>query len=111
VPVAGANNFMNMNTTAERENHQQDQIKVSHGEIAQRASQLWALAGHPVGQDAEYWLQAEAELLARQRGSLPEAGALRRARSVKQTSRSPQPFQHRKPGQRAARMQEETSRR
>jgi hypothetical protein len=103
---------MNMNRTPERENHHQDQIKMSHGEIAQRASQLWELAGHPVGRDAEFWLQAESELLAaRQRVRLPETAALRRARSVKQISRSPQPFQDKKPGQKAVRMQEETSRR
>ena len=103
---------MNMNTTADRKNHIQDQIKISHAEIAQQASQRWELAGHPIGRDAEFWLQAEAELLAaQQRVRLPEAGALRRARSMKQISRSPQPFHHKKPGQRAARVQEETSRR
>jgi len=103
---------MNMRTTAVGENHIQDQIKINHDEIAQRASQLWELAGHPIGRDAEYWLQAEAELLAaRQRVRLPEPGALRRGRSVKQISRSPQPFQDKKPGQKAVRMQEEPSRR
>ena len=101
-----------MNTTADRENHIQDQIKISHAEIAQRASQLWELAGHPIGRDAEYWLQAEAELLAaKQRVRLPEPGALRRARSVKQIGRSPEPLQDKKPEQKAVRMQEEPSRR
>jgi hypothetical protein len=103
---------MNMNTTAERENQHQYQIKISHGEIAQRAFHLWELAGHPVGRDAEFWLQAETELLAaKQRIRLPEAGALRQARRVKQISRSPQAFQDKKPGQKAFCMQEETSRR
>jgi hypothetical protein len=65
---------MNINTTSDKENHNQGQIKIGHDEIAQRASKLWELAGHPVGQDAEYWLQAEAELLAaKQRVRLPEA--------------------------------------
>jgi hypothetical protein len=103
---------MNMKTTADRENQIQDQIKISHAEIAQRASQHWELAGHPIGRDAEFWLQAEAELFAaKRRGLLPEPGALRRARRLKQFSRSPQPFQDKKPGQKAVRMQEEPSRR
>ena len=103
---------MNINTTSDKENNNQNQIKFSHDEIAQRASKLWELAGHPVGRDAEYWLQAEAELLAaKQRARLPEPGALRRARSVKQISPLPQPLQDKKPGQKAVRMQEETSRR
>jgi hypothetical protein len=76
------------------------------------ASQRWELAGHPIGRDAEFWLQAEAELLAaKQRVRLPEPGALRRARSVKQIGRSPEPLQDKKPEQKAVRMQEEPSRR
>jgi hypothetical protein len=103
---------MNMRTTAVGENHIQDQIKINHDEIAQRASQLWELAGHPIGRDAEYWLQVEAELFAARRCvRLPEPGALRRGRSVKQIGRSPQPFQEKKPGQKAVPMQEEPSRR
>jgi hypothetical protein len=103
---------MNMNRTAVREDHIQAQIRISHDEIAQLASQRWELAGHPIGRDAEFWLQAEAELLAaKQRVRLPEPGALRRARSVKQIGRSPQPFQEKKPGQKAVPMQEEPSRR
>jgi hypothetical protein len=89
---------MNMDTTSDKENQNQGQIKPSHDEIAQRASQIWELAGHLVGRDAEYWLQAEAELLAaRQRVRLPEVGVRRPARSAKQSSRSPQ---------KAARLQE-----
>jgi hypothetical protein len=42
----------------------QSQNKVSRDEVAQRAWQLWQAAGQPVGQDLEYWLQAEAEVLA-----------------------------------------------
>jgi hypothetical protein len=33
-------------------------------EIAERAYELWRAAGHPTGQDMEFWLQAEAELAA-----------------------------------------------
>jgi hypothetical protein len=103
---------MNVNTTSDKENQNQDQIKINHDEIAQRASQLWELAGHPVGRDAEYWLQAEAELLAaRRRVRLPEAGARTQVRSAKQRSRSPRPFQDMKPAQKAAPMQEQTLRR
>jgi hypothetical protein len=99
--------FMNMNTTAERENHHQDQIKISHAEIAQRASQLWELAGHPVGRDAEYWLQAEAELLAaKQRVRLSKVGDRRPTRSAKQRGRAPQPSQNLKPAQEGSRVQE-----
>jgi hypothetical protein len=104
--------FMNRNTTPDKENHNQDQIKISHEEIAKRASQLWELAGHPVGRDAEYWLQAEAELLAaRQCVRLPDVGVRRRVRSTKQASRLSQPFQDKKPAQKAAPMQEQVLRR
>ena len=66
---------MNMDTTSDKENHDPGQIKLSHDEITQRASQLWELADHLVGRDAEYWLEAEAELLAaRQRVRLLEVG-------------------------------------
>ena len=51
-----------METTTNQENRSQN--KVSRDEVAQRAWQLWQAAGQPVGQDLEYWLQAEAELLA-----------------------------------------------
>jgi len=101
------NEFMNTNTTSDRDNHNQDQIKINHGEIAQRAAQLWELAGHPVGRDAEYWLQAEAELLAaRQRVRLPEAGDRRPTGSAKQPRRAPQPSQNLKPAKKASRVQE-----
>jgi hypothetical protein len=89
-----------MNTTADKETRNQDQIKVGHDEIAQRACQLWETAGQPVGRDAEYWLQAEAELLGvTQRGRSPEAGARRQVGSAKQPGRSPRPFQQMKPAQ------------
>ena len=35
---------------------------VTREEIAQRAYEIWESAGHPEGQDASHWLQAEAEL-------------------------------------------------
>jgi hypothetical protein len=99
--------FMKMNTTVERENHHLDQIKISHDEIDQRASQLWELAGHPVGRDAEYWLQAEAELLAaKQCVRLPKVGDRSPTRRTKQPGRAPQPSQNLKPAQIASRVQE-----
>jgi len=98
---------MNTNTTSDKENYNQDQIKISHDEIAQRACRLWELAGHPIGRDAEYWLQAEAELLAAtQRVRLPEVGARTQVRSAKQPSRAPQPSQNLKPAKKASRVQE-----
>jgi hypothetical protein len=101
------NEFMSMNTTSDKENHNQDQIKISHDEIAQRASKLWELAGHLAGRDAEYWLRAEAELLAaKQRVRLPEVGVRHPARSAKNSSRSPQSFQDMKSVQKATRLQE-----
>jgi hypothetical protein len=47
-------------TNPENQSHN----KVSRDEVAQRAWQLWQAAGQPVGHDLEYWLQAEAEVLA-----------------------------------------------
>ena len=55
---------MKMSVRSDKENHHQNQIEVSHNEIAQQACQLWEAAGRPDGRDAEFWLQAEAELLA-----------------------------------------------
>jgi len=99
--------FMNTKTISNRENHNQDPININHGEIAQRAAQLWELAGHPVGRDAENWLQAEAELLAaRKRVRLPEAGDRRPTRSAKRPSRAPQPSQNLKPAKKASCVQE-----
>jgi hypothetical protein len=103
---------MNMNQTSDKVNHSQDEIKIGHGEIAQRASMLWEMAGHPIDRDAEFWLQAEAELLgASQRVRLPELNARTPTRSVKQPAPSPQMFQNKKLAQKAAPMQEQTLRR
>ena len=97
---------MKMNSTAENGNHNHDQIKVSHDEIAQRAWQHWAAGGQPVGRDTEFWLQAEAELFAAtQSGRSLEVGARKRARSAKQSGGLPQLFQDMKPAQEAASMQ------
>ena len=64
-----------MKTTTNKENQAQHQNKVGRDEVAQRAYQLWVAAGQPIGRDLEYWLQAEAELLAaRQSGRSPEVG-------------------------------------
>ena len=64
-----------MKTTTNKENQAQHQNKVGRDEVAQRAYQLWVAAGQPIGRDLEYWLQAEAELLAaRQSGRSPEMG-------------------------------------
>jgi len=64
-----------MKKTTNKETQGQNQNKVSRDEVAQRAYQLWVAAGQPSGRDLEYWLQAEAELLAaRQSGRSPEVG-------------------------------------
>jgi hypothetical protein len=66
----------NMSITTQKEKNHQEQINVSHDEVAQRAYQLWQAAGQPIGRDAEYWLQAEAELIvAKRRGCSVEANA------------------------------------
>ena len=56
-----------MKKTTNKETQGQNQNKVSRDEVAQRACELWEAAGRPVGRDEEYWLQAEAELLASRR--------------------------------------------
>ena len=67
-----------MDKTTNKETQGQNQNKVSRDEVAQRAYQLWVAAGQPAGRDLEYWLQAEAELLAaRQSDRSPEVGGLR----------------------------------
>jgi len=64
-----------MKTTTHKENQGRNQNKVSRDEVAQRAYQLWVAAGQPIGRDLEYWLQAEAELLAaRQSDRSPQVG-------------------------------------
>ena len=66
---------MNMDTTTNKVDQSEHRKKVSRDEVAQRAYQLWVAAGQPIGRDLEYWLQAEAELLAaRQSGRSPEVG-------------------------------------
>ena len=60
----GEAEFMSVKTTTNKDNQGQNQRKVSRDEVAQRAYQLWVAAGQPFGRDLEYWLQAEAELLA-----------------------------------------------
>jgi len=103
---------MNTNQMSDIENHRQDEIKIGHGEIAQRASALWEMAGHPIGRDAEFWLQAEAELLgARKRICLPDAGARTSTRSAKQPARSVRRFKDKEPAQKGAPMQQQVLRR
>jgi len=99
---------MNTNQASDKANHSQDEIRIGHGEIAQRASLLWEMAGHPIDRDAEFWLQAEAELLGTsQRVRLPELDARIPTRSVKQPARSPRLFQDKKLAQKAAPMREQ----
>jgi hypothetical protein len=64
-----------MKTTTNKENQAQHQNKVGRDEVAQRAYQLWVSAKQPIGRDLEYWLQAEAELLAaRHSDRTPQVG-------------------------------------
>jgi hypothetical protein len=103
---------MNTNTPANKEIHSRDRVKINRDEIARRACQLWEAAGQFVSRDAEYWLQAEAEILATaQRGLSLETGGRGRARSTNPPSRLPQPFQDTKPAQKVSPMQEQTIRR
>jgi len=103
---------MRTSARSDKENHNQNQIEVSRDEIAHRACQLWEAAGQPIGRDAEYWLQAEAELLAAlQRGHSLEMGTRRRDRRAKQAVRLPQPFQDKEPAEKGEQMQEQTRRR
>ena len=55
---------MNLDTTTIKEDQSEHRNKVNRDEVAQRAYQLWQAAGRSIGRDLEYWLQAEAELLA-----------------------------------------------
>jgi hypothetical protein len=62
--------------SAERRRQENQNLKkVSREEVAQRAYQLWQAAGQPFGRDLEYWLQAEAELLAARQCRPMEVGA------------------------------------
>jgi len=56
--------------------------------IAQRAYELWEIAGKPEGKETEHWLQAEAEVNRQQShrgrkiGTSPEAMEVRRGKRV-----------------------------
>ena len=70
--------FMNVQTTMNepgRTRPRESRRKIERSEIAQRAYELWVGARRPAGRDLEFWLQAEAELLAARRGHPRKAGA------------------------------------
>ena len=86
-----------MSATTEKEEHHQEQISVSCDEVARRAYELWEAAGRSAGKDMEFWLQAEAELLAaRRRGRPSEAGDAQASQPPKQPGRSRRPSRERK---------------
>ena len=49
-------------------------MKFDRKDIAERAYVLWCTAGRPAGRDLEFWLQAEAELMAARRARHPKDG-------------------------------------
>ena len=55
---------MNTSTKMIGEDRSQTHVKIDRNEIAPRAYELWCVAGRPAGRDLEFWLQAEAGLLA-----------------------------------------------
>jgi hypothetical protein len=86
---------MKMSARSDKENHNQNQIEVSRDEIVQWACQLWEAAGRPDGRDAEFWLQAEAKLLATaQRGHSLEVGT----RPMKPKGKTTRPIASTVPG-------------
>jgi hypothetical protein len=88
---------MSMSATTEKGEHHQEQIKVSCDEVARRAYELWEAAGRSAGKDMEFWLQAEAELLAAlRRGRSSEAGDAQASQRAKHPGRSRQPSRERK---------------
>ena len=45
---------------------------VDRDEVARRAYKLWQAAGRPVGQDLEFWLEAEGKLRSTKHGRSPK---------------------------------------
>jgi hypothetical protein len=64
---------MTMNSATQSQADNPDRREVNRDEIAQRAYELWAAAGQPIGRDVEYWLQAETELRSRRQGPSAKA--------------------------------------
>ncbi len=60
-----------MSKEAPRQNH----ARIERHEIAERAYKLWCEANRPAGQDLEFWLRAEAELLTLRRGRPSTTGS------------------------------------
>jgi predicted extracellular nuclease len=48
---------------------------LTHGEIAERARQIWEAEGNPTGRDTEIWLNAEQQLCARMTGPAKQSPA------------------------------------
>jgi hypothetical protein len=65
---------MNMSTAANQEARSQKPTRVTRDEVVRLAYQLWQAAGQPSGRDLEYWLEAEAELLANRHQCPPKVG-------------------------------------
>jgi len=64
------------------ENLVREQPKPSHEEVASLAYQIWEQRGHPQGQDVEFWLEAEQQILS--------AGTSRSSNSLAVQRRTPQ---------------------
>lgn len=52
---------------------------LTHGEIAERARQIWESEGNPTGRDTEIWLNAEQQLSANTTGPAKETSAAARS--------------------------------
>ena len=52
---------------------------LTHGEIAERARQIWESEGNPTGRDTEIWLNAEQQLSALTTGQTKETSAAARS--------------------------------
>ncbi len=68
---------MKKDNTVIKKGRKPNQPRINRDEIADRAYKLWCGADRPMGRDLEFWLKAEAQLLAVGRGRSPELGAAR----------------------------------
>lgn len=74
-PFRSPTEFMKTDNTMIKKEPIPNPAKIDRNEIAERAYKLWCGADRPVGRDLEFWLQAEAELLAAKRGPSPTVGS------------------------------------
>jgi hypothetical protein len=79
---------------------------IHHQEVSDRAYLLWQRAGKPEGQDLEFWLQAEAEVLGQSSSKTPpDSGRSEAIRGLVSKARTSRPI-HRTSGKGPARARE-----